>query len=56
MPVRKVTRGGKTIGYRYGRSGKVYSSRAKADRQGRAIRASRRRRGMSGYSDRRRWL
>lgn len=39
-----------------GRSGKVYSSRAKAERQGRAIRASRRRRGVSGYSDRRRWL
>ena len=43
-------------GYRYGRSGKVYSSRAKAERQGRAIRASQRRRGVSGYSDRRRWL
>lgn len=42
------------IGYRYGRSGKVYSSRAKAERQGRAIHASQRRREVSGYSDRRR--
>lgn len=35
MPVRKV-RGG----YRYGKRGKVYASRAKAERQGRAIHAS----------------
>lgn len=51
MPVRRV-RGG----YRYGRSGKAYASRAKAERQGRAIHASRRRRGVRGYSDRMRWL
>ena len=35
MPVRKVKGG-----YRYGRTGKVYKSRAKAERQGRAIKAS----------------
>ena len=51
MPTRKVKGG-----YRYGKRGKVYPTKAQADRQGRAIRASRRRRGVSGYSDRRRWL
>lgn len=45
MPVRRVKGG-----YRYGKSGKVYASRAKAERQGRAIRASQRRRAVSGYS------
>ena len=35
MPVRKV-RGG----YRYGKTGKVYKTRAAAERQGRAIKAS----------------
>lgn len=35
MPVRKVKGG-----YKYGTKGKVYKSRAKADRQGRAIKAS----------------
>lgn len=35
MPVRKVKGG-----YRYGRRGKVYPTRAQADRQGRAIHAS----------------
>lgn len=39
MPVRKVKGG-----YRYGRKGKVYRSKAKAARQGRAIRASQARR------------
>ena len=39
MPVRKVKGG-----YRYGRTGKVYKSRAKAVRQGRAIKASQHRR------------
>lgn len=39
MPVRKVKGG-----YRYGKSGKVYKSRAKAERQGRAIHASQSRR------------
>jgi hypothetical protein len=35
MPVRRVKGG-----YRYGKSGKVYKSKAKAEKQGRAIRAS----------------
>lgn len=35
MPVRKVTGG-----YRYGKTGKVYKSKIKAIRQGRAIKAS----------------
>ena len=35
MPVRKVTGG-----YRYGAKGKVYKTKAEAERQGRAIRAS----------------
>ena len=35
MPVRKVKGG-----YRWGKAGKVYSSRASAERQGRAIYAS----------------
>ena len=39
MPVRKVKGG-----YRYGRKGKVYKSRAKAVKQGRAIHASQNRR------------
>lgn len=39
MPVRKVKGG-----YRWGRKGKVYKSKAKALRQGRAIHASKRRR------------
>ena len=51
MPTRKVKGG-----YRYGKRGKVYPTKAQADRQGRVIRASQRRRGVSGYSDRRRWL
>ena len=40
MPVHKV-RGG----YKYGTVGKVYKSKAKAERQGRAIRASQARQG-----------
>lgn len=35
MPVKKVK-----SGYRYGKTGKVYKSKAKAEKQGRAIRAS----------------
>ena len=41
MPVQKVTVGGKT-GYRWGKSGKVYTgsgAKAKAERQGKAARA-----------------
>lgn len=40
MPVRKVSGG-----YRYGTTGKVYRSKAKAERQGLAIRLSQARRG-----------
>lgn len=40
MPVRKLKSGG----YKYGQSGKVYRSRAKAVAQGRAIKASQARR------------
>lgn len=40
MPVRKVKGG-----YQYGTSGKVYKTRAEAERQGRAIKASQARRG-----------
>lgn len=43
MPTRK-TRGG---GYRYGKTGKIYygkGAKAKADKQGRAIKASQKRR------------
>ena len=40
MPVRKVKGG-----FRYGNTGKVYKSKAKAVRQGIAIRASQARRG-----------
>lgn len=39
MPVRKVKGG-----YRYGKRGKVYKTRAKAERQGRAIHAAQARR------------
>ena len=40
MPVQKV-RGG----YRWGHSGKVYKTKAEAERQGRAVKASQARRG-----------
>lgn len=40
MPVRRVKGG-----YRYGTTGKVYKSKAKAERQGVAIRLSQMRRG-----------
>lgn len=43
MPVRKVIKNGQP-GYQYGTTGKVYRSRAKAEAQGRAIRASQARR------------
>ena len=41
MPVRKVG----VNKWRYGQTGKIYSSRAKAEAQGRAIRASQARAG-----------
>lgn len=39
MPVRKIKVNGKTK-YQYGTTGKKYSSRAKAERQGVAVRLS----------------
>ena len=44
MPVHK-TKGG----YKYGSKGKVYKSKAQAERQGRAIKASQNRRGKRSY-------
>lgn len=39
MPIRKVkTKSG--VGYKYGKSGKVYKTKEEAERQGRAIKAS----------------
>jgi hypothetical protein len=43
MPVRKVKGG-----YRWGKTGKVYRSKAKAAKQGRAIKASQARKGTRG--------
>ena len=40
MPVHKVMKNGKTVGYQYGRSGKVYPTKKAAERQARAIYAS----------------
>jgi len=44
MPVVKVSGG-----YRWGKSGKVYKTRAEAERQGRAIEASKRSKGKGMY-------
>lgn len=44
MPVRKVIKNGQ-VGYQYGTTGKVYRVRAKAEAQGRAIKASQARQG-----------
>lgn len=41
MPVVAVrTSGGKILGYRWGKSGKIYKTKAEAEAQGRAIRAT----------------
>lgn len=41
MPTQVVrSAGGKIIGYRWGNSGKIYKTKAEAEKQGRAIRAS----------------
>lgn len=40
MPVHKVTKQGKTVGYQWGKSGKVYPTKKAAERQARAIYAS----------------
>lgn len=39
MPIHKITRGG-TVYYRYGESGKEYRTRAEAEKQAAAIKAS----------------
>lgn len=39
MPIHKITRGGTTY-YRYGESGKEYRTRAEAEKQAAAIKAS----------------
>lgn len=40
MPVHKSYKDGKEVGYRYGRSGKVYPTRAQAVKQAQAIKIS----------------
>lgn len=40
MPVHKSYKNGQAVGWRWGRSGKVYATRAEAERQARAIYAS----------------
>lgn len=41
MPVHTVrSAGGKIIGYRWGNRGKIYKTKAEAEKQGRAIKAS----------------
>lgn len=43
MPVMKTTKGGK-VAYKYGKSGKSYGDKSKAEKQGRAIEASKKKR------------
>ena len=43
MPVMKTIKGGKTA-YKYGKSGKSYGDKSKAEEQGRAIEASKKKR------------
>jgi hypothetical protein len=40
MPVHKSYKNGRVVGWRWGRSGKVYATRAQAEKQARAIYAS----------------
>lgn len=40
MPVHKVTKNGKTVGWKWGRSGKVFPTKKQAQEQARAIYAS----------------
>lgn len=40
MPVHRVTKDGKTVGYRWGTSGKLYPTKEQAAQQGRAIYAA----------------
>jgi hypothetical protein len=41
MPVHPVKRDGKTVGYQWGKTGKVYPTKQAAEAQARAIYASR---------------
>tara|TARA_Y100001938_G_C8021222_1_gene395425 strand:+ start:428 stop:577 length:150 start_codon:yes stop_codon:yes gene_type:complete len=43
MPVIAVRKDGKIVGYKYGKSGKVYRSKKDAEKQGRAINISKKR-------------
>jgi hypothetical protein len=43
MPVTKTTKDGKTA-YKWGKSGKAYAEKGKAEKQGRAIEASKKKR------------
>jgi len=40
MPVHPVKKNGKTVGYQWGQSGKVYKKKSDAEKQARAIYAS----------------
>jgi hypothetical protein len=40
MPVHAVKKNGKTVGYQWGKSGKVYPTKKLAEKQARAIYAS----------------
>ena len=40
MPIHRVTKDGKTVGYKYGTSGKTYPTRAQAVKQAQAIHAA----------------
>lgn len=40
MPVHKVTKNGETVGYRWGRTGKIYRTKEEALKQARAIYAA----------------
>jgi hypothetical protein len=37
MPIHKVTKNGKTVGFQWGTKGKVYPTREAAEKQARAI-------------------
>lgn len=40
MPIQKVMKNGKVVGYKWGEKGKVYKKKEDAEKQGRAIKAS----------------
>ena len=51
MPVHRSYKNGKPIGWRYGRTGKVYRSRADAVKQAQAILISQHQAKMKGQQD-----